>query len=89
MVLQKWNGKLIAEKFEIPEMEVEIERAVEQVEGLIEAERSQKAQEAEKKAGNGNGEEKGDKETVIAKGLKEEKEMIERLAKELSEKEKR
>ncbi|KAI9663189.1 MAG: hypothetical protein M1821_008237 [Bathelium mastoideum] len=32
MLLQGWNGKLIAEKFELPEMEVEVERAVEQVE---------------------------------------------------------
>lgn len=35
MVLQRWNGKLIAEQFELPEMEVEIERAVEQVETAI------------------------------------------------------
>ena len=35
MVLQKWNGKLLAEAFELPEMEVEIERAVEQVEKSI------------------------------------------------------
>jgi len=35
MVLQKWNGKLIAEQFELPDMEVEIERAVEQVESAI------------------------------------------------------
>jgi len=32
MVLRKWNGKLLAEEFGLPEMEVEIERAVEQVE---------------------------------------------------------
>jgi hypothetical protein len=35
MVLQKWNGKLLAEAFDLPEMEVEIERAVEQVEKAI------------------------------------------------------
>ncbi len=35
MVLQKWNGKLIAEQFKLPDMEVEIERAVEQVESGI------------------------------------------------------
>ena len=34
-VLQRWNGKLIAERFNLPEMEVEIERAVEQVENSI------------------------------------------------------
>lgn len=37
MVLQRWNGKLIAEQFDLPDMEVEIERAVEQVEKSIEA----------------------------------------------------
>lgn len=37
MLLQRWNGKLIAETFELPEMEVEIERAVEQVENALKA----------------------------------------------------
>jgi hypothetical protein len=37
MVLQRWNGKLIAEQFKLPDMEVEIERAVEQVEKGIKA----------------------------------------------------
>ncbi|KAF2870491.1 mitochondrial K+-H+ exchange-related-domain-containing protein [Massariosphaeria phaeospora] len=37
MVLQRWNGKLIAEQFQLPDMEVEIERAVEQVEKSIKA----------------------------------------------------
>jgi hypothetical protein len=32
MVLQKWTGKLLAEAYNLPEMEIEIERAVEQVE---------------------------------------------------------
>ncbi|KAF2089678.1 hypothetical protein K490DRAFT_16475, partial [Saccharata proteae CBS 121410] len=32
MVLKRWNGKLLADRFGLPEMEVEIERAVEQVE---------------------------------------------------------
>ncbi|KAI6833603.1 hypothetical protein KC358_g6036 [Hortaea werneckii] len=35
MMLQRWNGKLIAEDFHLPEMEIEIERAVEQVEQAI------------------------------------------------------
>jgi len=35
MLLQRWNGKLIAEAFHLPEMEIEIERAVEQVEKSI------------------------------------------------------
>lgn len=37
MLLQRWNGKLLAERLKLPEMEVEIERAVEQVEGAIKA----------------------------------------------------
>lgn len=37
MLLQRWNGKLLAERFHLPEMEVEIERAVEQVEKGIKA----------------------------------------------------
>jgi hypothetical protein len=37
MLLQRWNGKLLAERFKLPEMEVEIERAVEQVEKAIKA----------------------------------------------------
>ena len=41
MMLQKWNGKLIAERFKLPEMEIEIERAVEQVESAIEKEKSE------------------------------------------------
>lgn len=32
LLLQRWNGKIIAEDFHLPEMEIEIERAVEQVE---------------------------------------------------------
>jgi hypothetical protein len=41
MVLQRWNGKLIAERFRLPEMEIEIERAVEQVEKAIEKEKKE------------------------------------------------
>jgi hypothetical protein len=37
MLIQGWNGKLMAEKFKLPGMEVEIERAVEQVESKIKA----------------------------------------------------
>lgn len=37
MLIQKWNGKLMAERFKLPNMEVEIERAVEQVESKIKA----------------------------------------------------
>lgn len=32
LLLRSWNGKLLAEKFGLPGMELEIERAVEQVE---------------------------------------------------------
>jgi len=46
MVLKKWNGKLLAEEFGLPEMEVEIERAVEQVEKSIDEEK-QRRQKAE------------------------------------------
>ncbi|KAL9088685.1 MAG: hypothetical protein Q9159_002936 [Coniocarpon cinnabarinum] len=35
MLLQGWNGKLMAERFKLPGLEVEIERAVEQVENSI------------------------------------------------------
>ncbi|KAJ9636752.1 hypothetical protein H2199_007746 [Coniosporium tulheliwenetii] len=35
MLLKRWNGKLLAERFKLPDMEVEIERAVEQVEASI------------------------------------------------------
>ncbi|KAK3670367.1 hypothetical protein LTR78_009720 [Recurvomyces mirabilis] len=35
MLLQRWNGKLIAEDFKLAEMEIEIERAVEQVEKVV------------------------------------------------------
>jgi hypothetical protein len=44
MVLRKWNGKLLAEEFGLPEMEVEIERAVEQVEKSIEEARARKSE---------------------------------------------
>ncbi|KAH0148198.1 hypothetical protein KCU67_g11544, partial [Aureobasidium melanogenum] len=37
MLLKRWNGKLLAEKFNLPGMELEIERAVEQVQKNIEA----------------------------------------------------
>lgn len=37
MVLHKWSGKLLAEAFRLPEMEIEIERAVEQVEKTLKA----------------------------------------------------
>lgn len=49
MVLQKWNGKLLAEEFKLPEMEVEIERAVEQVEKSIEEEKKKRDEEAGRK----------------------------------------
>lgn len=55
MVLQKWNGKLLAEAFRLPEMEVEIERAVEQVEGAIKTRREleEEKEEVESKGSRG------------------------------------
>jgi hypothetical protein len=38
MLLKRWNGKLLAEQFNLPGMELEIERAVEQVQKHIETE---------------------------------------------------
>lgn len=45
MLLQRWNGKLIAERFKLPEMEIEIERAVEQVEKAMDAKKVELEQE--------------------------------------------
>lgn len=38
MLLKRWNGKLLAENFGLPGMELEIERAVEQVQKAIKTE---------------------------------------------------
>jgi hypothetical protein len=35
MLLKRWNGKLIAETFKLPELEIEISRAVDQVEAMV------------------------------------------------------
>ncbi len=37
MLLPRWNGKLIAERLRLPALEVEIERAVAQVEKALKA----------------------------------------------------
>lgn len=50
MLLRGWNGKLLAEKFELPEMEIEIERAVEQVEKSIREGKEKAEQERNEKA---------------------------------------
>lgn len=56
MVLQRWNGKLIAEQFNLPDMEVEIERAVEQVENAIKSKEKRTEEKLEQeKAAAGNG----------------------------------
>ncbi|KAF2127817.1 hypothetical protein P153DRAFT_56436 [Dothidotthia symphoricarpi CBS 119687] len=47
MLLQRWNGKLIAEKFDLPDMEVEIERAVEQVRDAVSGKAVEKKDEDE------------------------------------------
>jgi len=38
MLLKRWNGKLIAESFKLPELEIEIARAVDQVEAMVKGE---------------------------------------------------
>ena len=43
MLLKRWNGKLLAESFNLPGMELEIERAVEQVEKSLKLEAESKA----------------------------------------------
>ncbi|GAB7341381.1 hypothetical protein MBLNU457_7637t1 [Dothideomycetes sp. NU457] len=50
MLLRGWNGKLLAEKFELPEMEIEIERAVEQVEKSIKEGKEKAEQERNEKS---------------------------------------
>jgi hypothetical protein len=56
MVLQRWNGKLIAEQFNLPDMEVEIERAVWQVENGIKSKEKRMEEKLEQeKAAGGNG----------------------------------
>jgi hypothetical protein len=56
MVLQRWNGKLIAERFKLPDMEVEIERAVEQVENSIKAKEELVEEKLELEKATSNGE---------------------------------
>lgn len=50
MLLARWNAKLLAETFKLPDMEAEIERAVEQVEAGIKAgeERREEKEEVER-----------------------------------------
>lgn len=45
MVLQRWNGKLIAEQLGLPDLELEVERAVEQVRGSLEKEKEARLKE--------------------------------------------
>lgn len=49
MLLKQWNGKLIAEAFKLPEMEVEISRAVGQVELMVHGEVKAEEHELEEK----------------------------------------
>ncbi|GAB7358997.1 hypothetical protein MBLNU230_g5070t1 [Neophaeotheca triangularis] len=51
LLVRRWNGKLIAESFGLPEMEVEIERAVEQVEREIEAGKGKEGEGASREKG--------------------------------------
>ena len=52
MLLKRWNGKLLAERFELPEMEIEIERAVEQVEQGIKVDAELRTENAASKSTN-------------------------------------
>jgi len=54
MVLQRWNGKLLAEAFHLPEMEVEIERAVEQVESALEKAKKEREEKKQLEQGKGS-----------------------------------
>ena len=49
MLLRRWNGKLLADRLNLPDMEIEIERAVEQVQTAIEQARKERMQKAEMK----------------------------------------
>lgn len=84
MVLQRWNGKLIAEQFKLPEMEVEIERAVEQVESSIKAKEELVEEKLElEKATSRNGERAKDElpEDIVKEAYKPEE-----MEKEIHEK---
>jgi HD-like signal output (HDOD) protein len=86
MLLQRWNGKLLAEEFKLPDMEVEIERAVEQVERSIKSqailkEKSDKVDGERKKEAEESAKKLADLEKETA--LQEEK--VEALKKDLDE----
>ncbi|KAF4552801.1 putative mitochondrial K+-H+ exchange-related protein [Elsinoe fawcettii] len=49
LILKAWNGQAIAEEFKLPEMEVEIERAVEQVQKAIQESKPTQGSEQDKK----------------------------------------
>ncbi|KAF1949700.1 hypothetical protein CC80DRAFT_362516, partial [Byssothecium circinans] len=70
MVLQRWNGKLIAEQFKLPDMEVEIERAVEQVENSIKAKEELVEEKLELEMAAAKGEGKTAKDALPAEVLK-------------------
>lgn len=48
MVLEKWNARLIAKELQLPEVEIELERAIWQVENALK-EKKEKSQSGEKK----------------------------------------
>jgi hypothetical protein len=91
MVLQKWNGKLIAEQFKLPDMEVEIERAVEQVEKQIKAKEEllEEKLELEKATAKSGKTAKDDLPREILKTIKKDEEALkkhEKAEKEIHEK---
>ncbi|KAF1811641.1 hypothetical protein P152DRAFT_398639 [Eremomyces bilateralis CBS 781.70] len=49
MLLRRWNGKLLADQLKLPNMEVEIERAVDQVERDIKAKEVEEAEDPRRK----------------------------------------
>lgn len=49
-LLESWNGTLLAEGFKLPELEIEIERAVWQVEQAIEKSKAQASENKSKDA---------------------------------------
>jgi hypothetical protein len=87
MVLQRWNGKLIAEQFHLPDMEVEIERAVEQVEQSIKAKEKlmEEKLELERAATEGGKRAKDSLSAEVLKHIEEAEEIIHEKAEKIAE----
>jgi hypothetical protein len=87
MVLQRWNGKLIAEQFDLPDMEVEIERAVEQVENAIKSKEklAEDKLALEKATGTNDARAKDELSTEITEQIHDEAEHLAEQAKKKAE----